>query len=329
MVLEEIYQGTPGMILEICQCTPGMNFEIYPLYLRSTREHPDVKTMSNHQKILNKIQDALEHDDFYTCQLLYVSLSQRLVLNKKLEEAENILILGFKELMKHEQFQSALTLALKLQDHRSIAIVFDHLPFPFNKQLADSLKPASPFLNHVFGTAFINCNQYYLAESYLVNGTLESARSLGKLAAQWSNENITVDPGYFILRFTLQLLLQNKLAQASISINTFITTLELDSLISLPFLDSKIDFFKSKLLNLSLLLCLVCQRKTAIQEFKALVDGFSKFIQDEYVLDLIDAVGLQYFQIGQQQGNPFSDLMSKMMQGNQGSRKLKVDDEMD
>lgn len=46
--------------------------------------------------------------------------------------------------------------------------------------------------------------EYYAAESFLLFGTLESARVLGRMASEWSiKESDAPDPGYFIARETL------------------------------------------------------------------------------------------------------------------------------
>jgi hypothetical protein len=138
---------------------------------------------------------------------------------------------------------------------------------------------------------YFKAKKYYDAETHFVFGSTESAKALGYMAWQWSEEGYPAEKGYFIARGTLQYLALKKLKHANIALATLLAAIEVDpeqKLDAPPFTfgSRQIELYASKLTNFIQLLLLTLQRD-ASEQFLLLRGKYADVSGQDQFLDLV------------------------------------------
>ncbi|KAJ3107259.1 hypothetical protein HK100_003613 [Physocladia obscura] len=294
--------------------------------------------------------DLFEEGNFYEAHQMYHSVCQRLVTQHKPADAIALLFSGAVELLTAKQIGSGSDLGLRMLDlfdaekialdtdsRNKVLEIFQAFDERQNTYCEDFVRRAvrwsatetSPAgdqsMHHTLGLRYFKEKEYYNAEHHFIYGTVDSAKALGRMAFQWSQEGYYEDAGYFIARGGLALLAQKKLAKAHIAYTTFLSELtaakpdDVDSV--LPFKPTTgaadtLTVTKHSLSNFFGLLLFIIQRDSKeefsrlIQEYKAEVYGF-----DPYLAQLFERIAAVWFGLGpKKQANPMEELM-KMFAG--------------
>jgi len=305
------------------------------------------------EKVLKKLQKSVEEGNYYEASQMFHSISQRYTKQGKLDDAVLLLHNGILSLLKANQASSAIDLSSRLIEIYELSAIkpsdqvartrlveiFNLFPSIAPKEIrkyefakmcrrwagkAGDSPSGDPQMNHVFGSSFSTDKEYYYAEQFLLFGTLDSSRVLGRMACAWSLEGQAQDPGYFAARVALEFLSINKVQHAKICIETFckqtITLNPSSAAMLVPYFDAvtgtstNIQFFKSGLLNFAILMVMACERgeggaevfvqlRTHYRDALGVVDG--------YLFELVDASAGLYFRMGQKKAaNPFAEIMS-------------------
>jgi len=137
--------------------------------------------------------------------------------------------------------------------------------------------------------------KYYDAETHFVFGSAESAKALGYMAWQWSEEGYPAEKGYFIARGVLQYLALQKLKHANIAMATFLAAIEVDpeqkqgDVPPFSFGSRQIELYNSKLINFLQLLLLTVQRD-ASEQFLLLRTKYADVTAQDPFLDLVSFI---------------------------------------
>ncbi|KAI9345872.1 hypothetical protein DFJ73DRAFT_838950 [Zopfochytrium polystomum] len=286
---------------------------------------------------------------------MYHSVCQRFVKQKKPNDAIALLHSGSLNLLKYGQIGSAADLAgrmldlyesegVELSDASKARVVEIFQAFPVqeeNTYLTDFVRAAikwtskhgncptgDPQLQHIVGSKFFKEKEYYDAESHLVYGTNDSAKALGHLAFEWSQQGYCTDKGYFIARSALSLLAQKKLHKAHIAFETYAKSVQSQTpseATTAPFRPTtdpagspaqQVPVFSHRLATFVSLLLFVIQRDS-LDQFTILRAEYRTALDiDGYLHALVDKIAAVWFNLGpKQQPNIIEDLMKSLFAG--------------
>jgi hypothetical protein len=263
---------------------------------------------------------------------MYHSVSQRLIKQKKYDQAISLLLDGARNMIVHDQLGSAIDLSERLMDafdvqktglcdnNRNILYeIFDL--FDLNSKFCDvfctnTLKWSNQYCNqvmgdvslcHYYGVRYFRQGLYYDAEYFLVHGNEDSSKLLGILEYEFALQNQYDDYGYFIARGVLPLLILCKINEAEICFNTFKSKLPSTALI-----DSTLS--KYPLMNLVQVMLKMIESGDG-NDFTLLLNQFQESLSfDSYLMECCDLIGRQYFKIGVKTViNPFADIFKSIM----------------
>ncbi|KAI8622080.1 hypothetical protein BC830DRAFT_1163154 [Chytriomyces sp. MP71] len=297
-------------------------------------------------KVIAKLKKSVDEGSFYEAHQMIHSVCQRLVTQEKSSDAIALLHSGAVELLNAKQIGSGSDLGLRMLDifetngivvdtdsRAKILEIFQAFQERQNTYCEDFVRRACKWaatsgdnsngdelLHHAMGSRYFKEKEYYSAEHHFVLGNLDSAKALGRMAYQWSQEGYFEDAGYFAARGILALLAQKKLQKAHVAYTTFLSELasnqpgDVDSVI--PFnpttgANDTLTMTKHPLSNYLGLLLLIVQRDgrdeflKLLNEYKAEVYGF-----DTYLAQLSERIASVYFGLGpKKQENPMAALM--------------------
>ncbi|KAI9024084.1 hypothetical protein DFJ74DRAFT_705812 [Hyaloraphidium curvatum] len=281
--------------------------------------------MAGLDRVLSKLQQSVEGGNYYEAHQMYNSLAQRYIKQGKYKEVLGLLQSGALNLLKHQQYGSATDLCRRILEVYEAAgtevndasigplvELFDSFDLQSSfaiEFVRDALRWSSkngahatgdPYLQHVFGMRYFKAKDYYQAESHFAVGTIDSAKALGWMAFQWSEEGYPADKGYFIARGVMLYLARRRIACAETALSTFLHAIEVDPDTKLPL--APISFASSSRNAPDLFLDLRNQ-------YRNLID------QDRFLSVLMDRIGLVFFRIGQQAPNVLQGLMSSLFGG--------------
>ncbi|KAJ1567621.1 hypothetical protein HK405_005361 [Cladochytrium tenue] len=312
--------------------------------------------MAGVDKVLAKLEKSVSEGNYYEAHQMYHSVCQRHLKQHRTDAAIALVHAGALVLLRHSQVGSAADLAsrmldiyesekLPLTDENKARIVdiFEAFPIAEDAYLADFLRSAlkwtssagtcptgDPALHHLFGSRFFKEQEYYDAENHLVHGTDASAKALGHLAFEWSEQGYCTDKGYFIARSVLQLLAQKKLRKACAAFESYRGDVESRrpaETTSVPFrapadgpaaatTARNVPVFAHRLANFAGLLLIAVQREAADQ-FTVLRGEYRTALDvDDYLHLLVDRIAAVWFGLGpKKQPNLIEDLMKTMFSG--------------
>ncbi|KAJ3060916.1 hypothetical protein HDU98_003138 [Podochytrium sp. JEL0797] len=306
-------------------------------------------------KVVLKLKKSVEEGNFYEAHQMYHSVCQRLVTQQKPADAVTLLYFGAVELLNAKQIGSGSDLGLRMIDlmetekmavdtesrmqalkplfTEKVLDIFQAFQDRQNTYCEDFVRRSMKWsatcgecktgdqqLHHAYGSTYFKAKEYYNAEHHFALGTLDSAKAMGRMAYQWSQEGYFEDAGYFIARGALAFLAQKKLQKAHTAYTTFLAELvsahpeDVDQ--TLPFTPttgpaSSLTVTKHPLANFIGVLLFVVQRDgkdefgRVMQEYKAEVYGF-----DTYLAVLFEKVAGVYFGLGpKKQANPLAEMM--------------------
>ncbi|KAJ3386724.1 hypothetical protein HDU84_001346 [Entophlyctis sp. JEL0112] len=290
-------------------------------------------------------ESTVAEGNYYEAHQMYHSVCQRLVTQQKPADARALLYAGAVELLNANQIGSGSDLGLRMLDiydsdlvpvddasRGNVLAIFNAFKERQNTYCEDFVRRAvkwsssesKPFgdqlLHHAMGSRYFEEKEYYNAEHHFVLGTADSAKALGRMAYQWSQEGYLEDAGYFIARGSLALLAQKRLQKAHAAYSTFLSALvdsrpqDVDTV--LPFNPTtgtadSLTVTKHPLSNFVGMLLFVIQRDSRdeflrlMQEYKAEIYGF-----DPYLAQLVERIAGVWFGLGpKKQANPMEELM--------------------
>ncbi|KAI9342820.1 hypothetical protein BDR26DRAFT_858820 [Obelidium mucronatum] len=303
------------------------------------------------EEVVTKLKKSVEEGNFYEAHQMYHSVCQRLVTQQKPADAVTLLYSGAVELLNAKQIGSGSDLGLRMIDlfesekmavdtesRKKVLDIFQAFQDRQNTYCEDFVRRSMKWsggagecptgdqqLHHAMGTRYFKEKEYYNAEHHFALGTDDSAKALGRMAFQWSQEGYYEDAGYFIARGALAYLAQKKLHKAHLAYTTFVAELaaanpdDVDSII--PFnpttgTNDNLTMTKHSLSNFIGILLFIVQRDgkdeflRLMQEYKPEVYGF-----DPYLAQLFERIAGIYFGLGpKKQPNPMAELM-KMFSG--------------
>ncbi|ORY53232.1 hypothetical protein BCR33DRAFT_655225, partial [Rhizoclosmatium globosum] len=290
--------------------------------------------------------------NFYEAHQMYHSVCQRLVTQQKPADAVTLLYAGAVELLNAKQIGSGSDLGLRMIDlfesekmavdtesRKKVLDIFQAFHERQNTYCEDFVRRSMKWsgtngefptgdqqLHHAMGTRYFKEKEYYNAEHHFALGTLDSAKAMGRMAYQWSQEGYFEDAGYFIARGALalktnrselQISRSKKHQKAYIAYQNFLTELtenkpdDVDSDIQFNPTTGAADTLtltKHPLSNFIALLLIIIQRDgkeefvKLMNEYKPEVYGF-----DPYLAVLFERVAGIYFGLGpKKQPNPMA-----------------------
>ncbi|TPX48551.1 hypothetical protein SeLEV6574_g01964 [Synchytrium endobioticum] len=299
------------------------------------------------EKVLAKLQKSVEDGNYYEAHQMYLSVTQRYLKQNAPEVAIALLHSGAKNLLVKAQVGSAADLASRLIElfqsegmevnefTRSKILdltqdfpVHDSLFKEFVREsLAWSAKMGSTptgdqQLRHVFAAKYYAAMEYYDAEAHFAYGTFDSARIMGMMMWEWSEEGTYSERGYFILRAVLEYLALKKVGHASIALEAFVkawnSNNSSDIAETLPLKtpsgsDVEVTIYKSPMTNFAQFVLLLVQR-SAGDQFNSLRSQYRPVWEvDPYLSRLLDRVADVYFGLGpKKQPNLMEDLMKTL-----------------
>ncbi|KAI8850594.1 hypothetical protein BC829DRAFT_374361, partial [Chytridium lagenaria] len=308
--------------------------------------------MAGVQKVLDKLKKSVEDGNYYEAHQMYHSVCQRHLKQKKTADAVALLHSGATSLLTHKQIGSGSDLALRMVDifisesepindvnKSKILEIFQAFPLDDSNYLRDFIRGVTrwtakvgqcsvgdPQLHHAFGSRFFREKLYFDAEFHFLYGTLDSAKSAGKMAFEWSQVGYAEDGGYFLARVALGYLAQKRLKCAYLCLESFTQSVSdgNPSLIKekLPFrsiLDAKtieLPVYGYPLANFVQLLIYSIQRE-AVDQFTLLRAEYRQSLNmDSYLYELLDRIADVWFGLGpKKQPNILEDLMKSLFAG--------------
>ncbi|TPX35041.1 hypothetical protein SmJEL517_g02401 [Synchytrium microbalum] len=302
------------------------------------------------EKVLAKLQKSVEDGNYYEAHQMYLSVTQRYLKQNAPNDAVALLHSGAKNLLVKGQVGSASELAsrmleifqseeMEVTDATRGKIIDLAQEFPaedplFKEFTRSSLAWSSkvggvatgdPQLRHVFGTKYYSANEYYDAETNFAYGTFDSARLMGVMMWEWSQESVYSDLGYFILRAVLEYLALKKVGHASIALEAFLkawkTSKPTETTVTIPLktpseADVEVTIFKSPMANFGQFILLVVSRNAADQFMSLRSQYRAVWEVDSYLVQLVDIVANVYFGLGpKKQTNPMEEMMKSLFAG--------------
>ncbi|KAH6559995.1 hypothetical protein BASA60_000324 [Batrachochytrium salamandrivorans] len=312
------------------------------------------------QKVLLKIRRSVQDGNYYEAHQMYHSVCQRLIKQKKVDDAVELLYSGILNMLEHSQTGSAIDLTerllevydrqhLPLTDSSRACLVDVFSAFPLDSTECEQFSKLcsrwsakhqeSPFgdpqLQHVFGYRYFKNQKYYDAESHFIYGNIDSSKALGYMAAEWASVDEEMDSGYPIARAVLQLLAIGKLDDAKAALATFLKTF-LESRPAIVTSTQKLvgrdlPIFSSGYLNFSQL-AIECIDRQAGDLFINLMSFYQALLsEDGFLLQLAEMVAGAYFNTGprKKQINPLMDMMKGLFSGPAAPQQISHISEMD
>ncbi|KAI9183513.1 hypothetical protein H9P43_004431 [Blastocladiella emersonii ATCC 22665] len=209
-------------------------------------------------RVLKKLKISLENGDYYGAHQMYLTVCNRYVKGKKLDEAVELLTTGTKLLVEHKQYGSALDMAtviVKTWTDESTPVtdamlgrLLDLLDLfagdsrEFGELVNSGIKwsakngefaTGEPALHHHVGVTYADAGMFDKAHRHFMLGTADSAESLAvlllKRATTKEDEGplpTTAEMAYMALAPAMQYLSSHRFAYALTFFNTFVRHLE-------------------------------------------------------------------------------------------------------
>ncbi|KAG9304979.1 hypothetical protein G9A89_003148, partial [Geosiphon pyriformis] len=197
-------------------------------------------------KVLEKIQEALDRQNYYEAHQMYRTVCRRLIKQKQYSKAIDLLYTGARSLLEHKQSGSATDLSLYMIDAYSegelpvtdesrdrLIQLMKLFPYdePGRKRFFDTAigwsvkfgeSPAGdPELHHCVAKLFWKDKIYQEAESHFLAGTSESSAAYGQMLGEWAAQDQPHKCGAYLARAVLQYLCLRNIHDAKIAFNSF------------------------------------------------------------------------------------------------------------
>ncbi|KAG9285574.1 hypothetical protein G9A89_006563 [Geosiphon pyriformis] len=303
-------------------------------------------------KVLEKIQEALDRQNYYEAHQMYRTVCRRLIKQKQYSKAIDLLYTGARSLLEHKQSGSATDLSLYMIDAYSegelpvtdesrdrLIQLMKLFPYdePGRKRFFDTAigwsvkfgeSPAGdPELHHCVAKLFWKDKIYQEAESHFLAGTSESSAAYGQMLGEWAAQDQPHKCGAYLARAVLQYLCLRNIHDAKIAFNSFEAAISAKHVGQNIFSGTssyrqtvngdsiELPIYNIPLLNFLQFLILTVQRD-ASDLFVTLRNKYKSELEIEPTFeDLLNRIGEVFFNIRTQRPQQFNilqDLMSSL-----------------
>lgn len=304
-----------------------------------------MSTNTKLQKTIQRTQEKIQAGQFYEAHQATRTIAARYVRQKAYNDAVEVLYATAKLLLEHKEESSGSDLTLYLlQVYNQAGIKVDtdsrakltqllrmfSCTEPTLKKIGHEanqwamengeIAHGDPELNHVLGSIFVQADEAYEAEKYLLLGTKSSCSVLTNFLYQWycENDDVTTAPMY-LSRAVLGYLVTQNIRDAKLACVLFLKNLVDDKKLEHSIVDkddiSVHIFDDAPLLDFLQLLIITCQYRNA-DMYNRLKTRYSSSLSNITALDkALAKIAYVYFNIQpQRQQNMLQDLMGSIFQ---------------